>query len=83
MSDYDAEYERQRQIDEEYVRTLNEYNRAVDYHNRLVVDVARAQEDVFSGINVVKRLHDAVQPHLENTAANTDREQVVDRKSVV
>ena len=53
MSDYDAEYERQRQIDEEYVRTLNEYNRAVDYHNRLVVDVARAQEDVFSGINVV------------------------------
>ena len=77
MSDYDAEYERQRQIDEEYVRTLNEYNRAVDYHNRLVVDVARAQEDVFSGINVVKRRHDAVQPHLENTAANTDREQVV------
>ncbi|MCI9032256.1 MAG: hypothetical protein HFK09_07070 [Clostridia bacterium] len=77
MSDYDAEYERQRQIDEEYVRTLNEYNRAVEYHNRLVVDVARAQEDVFSGIDVVRRLHDAVQPHLENTAVNTDKEQVV------
>ena len=77
MSDYDAEIERQRQIDEEYVRTLNEYNRAVEYHNRLVVDVARAQEDVFSGINVVKKLHDAVQPRLETTAVNTDREQVI------
>lgn len=73
----EEEYAEQQRIDEAYNRALNEYNRAAAEHNRLVVEVGNSQNDVIRGMELVSRLHGAVEPHLSETAVNTDKEQVI------
>ena len=73
----EEEYAEQQRIDDAYNRAYNDLQRAAAEHDALYRQMQLSQRDVEQGINLVSRLHGAVEPHLSSTAVNTDKEQVI------
>lgn len=77
MSDYDAEYERQVQLQNEYNRLVAEYNSLVEEHNRLVVEVSGCQRDVAASISIVDKLNKMVPPPMDMNTEETVKKEVI------
>lgn len=77
MSDYDAEYERQRQLEQERNRLLSERNAEAQRYNRLIVETESCQIDTQRCTAIIGQLGQKVAPPLSETAADTDKKQVI------
>lgn len=77
MSDYDDAAARQAEIDAEFARLCDQYNRLQAENARLVADANRCVEDVQISTQYVDRLHKVVKPPLSVTATETDKKQVI------
>ena len=77
MSDYDAEYERQLQLQREYESLLRQRNQLVTEYNRLIVEVENCQRDVASSISIVDQLSKIVLPPMGVSTEETIKKEVI------
>lgn len=75
MDEY--EYQRQQQLAAEYERLRHQYEAELIRNEQLEIDVAGCQYDVASSIDIISDLNRAVLPPLSETAAETDKKQVI------
>ena len=73
----EAEAQRQQELINRYNALVREQNYEADRFNRLQYEVASCQQDIGESIAIISDLKRAVMPHLESTADETDKEEVI------
>ncbi len=77
MADYDAEYERQVQLVNEYNRLVAEFNALREEQIRLVAEVEGCQRDVAASISIIEQLNKTVPPPMDMNTGETIKKEVI------
>ena len=73
----EAEAQRQQELINRYNSLVRQQNIEAERFNRLQYEVASCQQDIGESIAIISDLKRAVMPHLESTADETDKEEVI------